>query len=72
MTATFQIEEAQSRMDELIARAEAGEEIVIAREQERVARLVPLPNDELAPGADEIGFGELMQSEKDSPRDPAR
>jgi prevent-host-death family protein len=40
--ATFTIHEAQTNLSKLIARAEAGEEIVIARGQEPVAKLVPV------------------------------
>jgi prevent-host-death family protein len=40
--ATFTIREAKVQLSKLIARAEAGEEIMIARGPEPVARLVPL------------------------------
>jgi prevent-host-death family protein len=43
MTLTIEIGEAKARFCELVARVEAGEEIVIARGREPVARLVPLP-----------------------------
>ncbi|RBP14270.1 prevent-host-death family protein [Roseiarcus fermentans] len=42
MTLTIEIGEAQARLTELIAKVEAGEEIVIARGNEPVARLAPL------------------------------
>ena len=42
MTVTVNIGEAKTRLSELIARVEAGEEIIIARGHERVARLAPL------------------------------
>lgn len=40
--ATFTIREAKARLSKLIARAEAGEEIIIARGRKPAARLVPL------------------------------
>jgi prevent-host-death family protein len=40
--ATFTIREAKARLPKLIARAEASEEIVIARGRKPVVRLVPL------------------------------
>jgi prevent-host-death family protein len=42
MTVTVNIGEAKARFSELIAKAEAGEEIIIARGNEPVARLAPL------------------------------
>jgi len=42
MTVTVNIGEAKTRLSELIARVEAGEEIIIARGHEPVARLAPL------------------------------
>ena len=42
--ATYDIAEARDRFSELLARARAGEEIVIAKEREPYARLVP-PNE---------------------------
>jgi prevent-host-death family protein len=42
MTATIKIAEAKAHFSELIARVEAGEELVIARGDLPVARLVPL------------------------------
>jgi len=43
MTLTTEIGEAKARPCELVAKVEAGEEIVIARGREPVAQLVPLP-----------------------------
>ncbi len=40
--ATVTIHEAKTNLSKLIARAEAGEEIVIARGKEPVAKLIPL------------------------------
>ena len=47
MAVTVNIGEAKTRLSELIARVEAGEEVVIARGNEPVARLTAL--DEQAP-----------------------
>jgi prevent-host-death family protein len=41
----FSIEEAESRLEELIARAEAGEEITIARDDKPAAKLTPLEGE---------------------------
>jgi antitoxin (DNA-binding transcriptional repressor) of toxin-antitoxin stability system len=43
MALTVKIQEAKARLSELIAKAEAGEEIIIACGHEPVARLVRLP-----------------------------
>ena len=42
MSITVNIGEAKTRLSELIAKVEAGEEIIIARGNEPVARLAPL------------------------------
>lgn len=42
MPSTFKIAEAKAHFSELIARAEAGEEVIIARGDRPVARLAPL------------------------------
>ncbi len=42
MTATVKIAEMKAHLSELVARAEAGEEIVISRGNRPVARLAPL------------------------------
>jgi prevent-host-death family protein len=44
MSLTVKIGEAKARLSELIAKVEAGEEIIIARGHEPVARLVRLPH----------------------------
>ena len=49
MTLTLEIGEAKARLAELVARVEAGEEIVIARGREPAARLVRLPRPEAFP-----------------------
>jgi prevent-host-death family protein len=41
--ATVTIHEAKTQLSKLIARAEAGEEIVIARGKEPVVKLTPVP-----------------------------
>ena len=41
--ATFDIRDAQAHLSRLIERAEAGEEILIARDSTPVARLTPVP-----------------------------
>jgi prevent-host-death family protein len=42
MSITVKIGEAKTRLSELIAKVEAGEEVIIARGNEPVARLAPL------------------------------
>ncbi len=48
MTLTVKIGEAKTRLSELIARVEAGEEVIIARGREPVARLAPLDGERRA------------------------
>jgi prevent-host-death family protein len=43
MTVTVKVAEAKAQLSELLRRVEAGEEIVIARGDTAVARLVPVP-----------------------------
>jgi prevent-host-death family protein len=45
MPITVKIGEAKARLSELIAKVEAGEEVIIARGHEPVARLAPLEDD---------------------------
>jgi prevent-host-death family protein len=45
MTETINVHEAKTHLSRLLERAEAGEEIVIARAGRPVARLVPYAND---------------------------
>jgi prevent-host-death family protein len=45
MTDTINVHEAKTHLSRLLERAEAGEEIVIARAGRPVARLVPYAND---------------------------
>ncbi len=42
MSITVKVGEAKTRLSELLTRVEAGEEVVIARGNEPIARLVPL------------------------------
>ncbi|MEI7444538.1 MAG: type II toxin-antitoxin system prevent-host-death family antitoxin [Burkholderiales bacterium] len=51
--ATFNIAEAKARFSELVSRAMLGEEVVIARDNRPVLRLVPLEpaGGERAPGS---------------------
>jgi prevent-host-death family protein len=42
MTITVKIHEAKTQLSRLIARAEAGEEIIIARDEKPVVKLVPM------------------------------
>jgi prevent-host-death family protein len=53
--ATVTIHEAKTQLSRLIARAEAGEEIVIARGKEPVVRLTPI-----APAKSRRRFGALQ------------
>jgi prevent-host-death family protein len=47
--ATIDMHEAKTQLSDLVARAEAGEEIVIARDNRPAVRLVPVPPDASAP-----------------------
>lgn len=52
--ATINMHQAKSELSQLVARAEAGEEIVIARRDKPVVRLVPVetaPKEPRVPGA---------------------
>jgi prevent-host-death family protein len=59
MSITVKIGEAKARLSELIARVEAGEEVVIQRGNEPVARLTPLEDDS--------GGGHRSQSRASAP-----
>ena len=50
--ATVTIHKAKTQLSQLIARAEAGEEVIIARGKEPVARLMPIASSKrpLSPG----------------------
>jgi prevent-host-death family protein len=55
MTVTVDIGEAKARLSELVARAEAGEEIVITRDNAPVALLTRLPRaDDIRAAIEEI------------------
>jgi len=50
--ATFKMHQAKTELSKLVARAEAGEEIILARGEKPVARIVPLAKKEpRKPGA---------------------
>lgn len=51
MGAIIKVGEAKTRLSELLARVEAGEEIVIARGDHPVARLLPMPGRRDVEGA---------------------
>jgi len=71
--ATVTIHEAKTQLAKLIARVEAGEEIVIARRKEPVARLMPVLQKKKRPPAgylkgkvsipDSFFFGPLPEAE---------
>jgi prevent-host-death family protein len=46
------VQEAKTRLSQILAAAESGEDVVIARDGKPVARLVPV----VAPAAREVGF----------------
>jgi len=49
MTTTVKIHEAKTNLSRLIARVEAGEEIVIARDDKPVAKIVPMEPEKKRP-----------------------
>ncbi len=51
MGMVVKVGEAKTRLSELLARVEAGEEIVIARGDHAVARLLPMPRQNDVRGA---------------------
>jgi prevent-host-death family protein len=63
MAITVKVGEAKTRLSELLARVESGEEVVIARGNDPVARLVPL--DERARRRAAI---EAIKAQRDSGR----
>jgi prevent-host-death family protein len=54
MSITVNIGEAKARLSELVIRAEAGEDIIIARDNSPVARLSRLPRDDVRAAIEEI------------------
>ena len=52
MTVQVNVQEAKTRLSQLLAQAETGEEVVIARDGTPVARLVPVVEPPLRP----VGF----------------
>jgi len=67
MSLTVKIGEAKTRLSELLAKVEAGEEVVIARGHEPIARLtrVPKPEDFAALVAGESRAGQARQSTRE-------
>jgi prevent-host-death family protein len=63
MPATVKIAELKAHLSEMVAKAEAGEEVVITRGNRPVARLAPLDETERARAA-----FEAMIAERDSGR----
>jgi len=55
--ATINMHDAKTQLSDLVARAEAGEEIVIARRNKPAVRLV-----RVGAGSGEVGFGESEQA----------
>jgi prevent-host-death family protein len=45
MAITFKVGEAKTHLSDLLARVEAGEDVIIARGSQPVARLVRIPQD---------------------------
>lgn len=66
----FNVGEAKARFSELVKRAMAGEEVIIARDNKPLLRLVPLkpPKGKRAPGS---GRGQIlhMATDFDAPLD---
>ena len=52
MTIQVNVQEAKTRLSQILAEAEQGEEVVIARDGKPVARLVPVAH----PAPREVGF----------------
>ena len=52
MTVQVKVQEAKTRLSQILAAAESGEDVVIARDGKPVARLVPVA----APAPREVGF----------------
>ena len=60
--ATINMHDAKTQLSDLVARAEAGEDIVIARRNKPVVRLVPVRDES---GNEPAGFAEDGQAEFD-------
>lgn len=63
--ATINMHDAKTQLSDLVARAEAGEEIVIARRNKPAVKLVPVHAPDTAPEAWRSGFGEEKQADLD-------
>jgi prevent-host-death family protein len=61
-TRTIGLFEAKTRLSELVARAEQGEEVVITRHNRPVARIVPLVASERAPAVRRAALKALLRS----------
>lgn len=67
MAITITIHAAKTQLSKLIAKVEAGEEVIIARGEKPVARLVPVRPDAVATGAGgPRGYG-LLKGKLDLP-----
>jgi prevent-host-death family protein len=66
MTITVNIGEAKTRLSELVAKVEAGEKVLIARDNKPVARLAPLEEREIAETAIEAALA-LRDSDEIQP-----
>jgi prevent-host-death family protein len=70
MSDTVNIHDAKTRLSSLIARAEAGEEIIIARVNRPVARLVPIREKRAPRGLGEAkGLVEISPDFDELPED---
>ena len=72
MSLTVKIGEAKTRLSELLAKVEAGEEIVIARGNEPIARLTRVPKAEDFAGARRRGQSRSRQARQNHARGTAR
>ncbi|NMG38633.1 type II toxin-antitoxin system prevent-host-death family antitoxin [Chelativorans sp. ZYF759] len=63
--AIINMHDAKTRLSDLVARAEAGEEIVIARRNKPAVRLVPVDSGVIMGGSPPGGFAEDSQAEYD-------
>lgn len=61
----FNMHDAKTQLSDLVARAEAGEEIVIARRNKLAVRLVPLDTANTVVTGGTMGFGEDGHAEFD-------
>lgn len=57
---TINVHEAKAHLSEYLARVEAGETLIIARRDRPVARLVPIPPEDVQPKKRPIGLAKGM------------